>query len=168
MAYPATPKTWVAGDVLTAAQLNAELRDALLGAFPLGPPDAAWTAFTPTLVQSGAVTKTVTYGKYTRIGRTIHFAVDLSVTGTGTASNVVAIGLPVTAAASGPHMGVGGIYDSSAGTFYNGMSYLTTTTTAGIFSAVDGLATALGGRGFTAALAAGDIVRVTGTYEAAT
>lgn len=72
MAYPATPKTWVAGDVLTAAQLNAELRDALLGTFPLGPPDAAWTAWTPTLtgitVGNGVRTST-----YTRIGRTVHY-----------------------------------------------------------------------------------------------
>lgn len=75
MPYPATPKTWVAGDVLTAAQLNAEVRDALLGAFPLGPPDAAWTAYTPALTAATTNptlgTGSAAHGRYTRIGRTI-------------------------------------------------------------------------------------------------
>ena len=48
MPYPSTPATWVAGAVLTAAQLNAQLRDALLGAFPLGPPDVAHLFPAPT------------------------------------------------------------------------------------------------------------------------
>lgn len=168
MAYPATPKTWVAGDVLTAAQLNAELRDALLGAFPLGAPDGAWTSWTPTLTQSGAVTKTVTYARYTRIGRTIMFALDLSATGAGVAANAVTVTLPVTAAASAVQLGTGVIYDVSAGILYSGTVALASTAAAQIWPAADGAASALGVRAFTAALAAGDLIRMTGTYESAT
>jgi hypothetical protein len=166
MAYPATPKTWVAGDVLTAAQLNAELRDALLGAFPLGVD--AWTGYTPTLTQSGAVTKTVTYAKYQRIGRTIFFAADLAVTGAGTGANEVLIGLPAAAAATSVQIGVGMIYDTSAGILYSGTAGLVSSTTVRIWPAADGAAIGLGVRAFVAALAAGDLVRLTGTYEAAT
>lgn len=85
MAYPATPKTWVAGDVLTAAQLNAELRDALLGAFPLGPPDGAWTSFVPTVKFAATAATIVSDCKYTRVGRLIvaNYAFRLTVLGGG-------------------------------------------------------------------------------------
>lgn len=167
MAYPATPKTWVAGDVLTAAQLNAELRDALLGAFPLGPPDTAWTSYTPTLTQPGAVTKTVTYAKYQRVGRLIVANGLLTCTGTGTAANQVAVGLPV-AAAQAANMPAGSLYifDASAGLFYNAVLSLTTTTTGVGF--VNASGNALGVNSFTAALAAADIVGFSAIYESAT
>lgn len=169
MAYPATPKTWVAGDVLTAAQLNAELRDALLGAFPLGPPDVAWTAYTPTLVQPGAVTKTVTYARYTRTGRKITAQVLLTVTGTGTAANSVVVGLPVTAAqASDLPCGVGIVTDSSAGgATFGGIALINSTTTVYFLSTATNIGL-LGVADFTAALAVGDTVRMSITYESAT
>lgn len=168
MAYPATPKTWVAGDVLTAAQLNAELRDALLGAFPLGPPDTAWTSFTPTLVQPGAVTKTVGYAKYQRVGRIIVAQVNLSVTGTGTAANPVRIGLPVTAATSDVTVGSGRIYDSSANTMFGGIAHLNSTTTVSLVASATNGGDFLGAVGFAAALAVGDVVTYMVTYESAT
>lgn len=164
MAYPATPKTWVAGDVLTAAQLNAELRDALLGAFPLGV--GAWTSYTPTLTQSGAVTKTVTYAKYQRVGRLIHATWSLAVTGTGTGVNVVTVSLPVTAAAA-VTAGSGFIFDSSASLHYGGIAVLNTTTTCQLLSTSTDTTVFLGGAVFTAALAAGDVVTGSVTYESA-
>lgn len=165
MAYPATPKTWVAGDVLTAAQLNAELRDALLGAFPAG---IAWTSYTPTLTQSAAVTKTVTYAKYIQIGKTVIAEINLTCTGTGTAANTVLVGLPPVAAAS-PNftpVGTGYIFDSSVNLIYRAIidhfsgtfRFLATTSTA---------SAALGADTFTAALASGDEVKLSIAYEAA-
>lgn len=170
MPYPATPKTWVAGDVLTAAQLNAELRDALLGAFPLGPPDTAWTAFTPTLVQSVTVTKTVTYARYQRIGRTIFAQVDLLVTGAGTAANGVVVGLPVPSVAfAGLEVGTALIYDASANLTYRAIAELSTSPAGvlmrGANSTVNGF---LGTDAFAAGLGAGDIVRYGINYESAT
>lgn len=168
MAYPATPKTWVAGDVLTAAQLNAELRDALLGAFPLGPPDVAWTAWTPTLTQSAVVTKTVNYAKYTKVGRAVQFAIDLSVTGAGTAANTVLVGLPPPAAAGpvGLMVGVMLIYDASATTRYHGNPELASASTVGMGYSQPN--PSLFGITPAVTLASGDLVRLLGAYEAAT
>lgn len=166
MAYPATPKTWVAGDVLTAAQMNAELRDALLGAFPLGV--GAWTSYTPTLTQSGAVTKTVTVARYIRIGNTIIGTVRLDVTGTGTAANAVIIGAPVTAQGSSNQVvGVMMLNDVSAGLFHTGTARLRSTTTFDAFPHSTDSGNVLGTAVFTAALAAGDVIYVTFMYEAA-
>lgn len=130
---------------------------------PLG----AWTSYTPTLTQSVAVTKTVTYAKYVRLGRIVHFMVDMTVTGTGTAGADVRMSLPFTAAVSNPTCGTGHIYDSSAVTIYNGVSFLVTNALCAIWPSADGGPSALGSRGFTAALAVNDLVRMSGTYEAA-
>jgi hypothetical protein len=167
MAYPATPKTWVAGDVLTAAQLNAELRDALLGAFPLGPPDAGWTSYTPTLVQTGAVTKTVTYAKYIKIGRLVVATVHLTVTGTGTATSRVDVGLPVAAPATVSTMPAGTFFlrDASASTSYHGVALFASTTT--VLGIASGQLNYFGFAAFTAALAVGDEIGLTLAYEAA-
>lgn len=126
----------------------------------------AWTSYTPTLTQSATVTKTVTYAKWTRFGRTIVAAVSLSVTGAGTAANNILIGLPVTAAvASGP-CGSGYVNDSSAVTNYSGTVLLASTTTVGIVAHLG--SGFVGGSGaMTAALATADTVTVFATYEAA-
>lgn len=42
MSLNSTPRTWVTGEVVSAAQMNAEIRDAVTGV------QAAWTAYTPT------------------------------------------------------------------------------------------------------------------------
>jgi hypothetical protein len=128
-----------------------------------------WTAFTPTLTQSATVTKTVTYARYTRIGRMITVEVVLAVTGSGTAGNAVVIGLPVTAAtASTLPVGAGYIFDTSATDTIAGAAYLATTTTIQLLSA-RATGQALGvGSGFAAALASGDVVAFSVTYEAST
>lgn len=131
----------------------------------------AWSTYVPVLVQSGAVTATVTRATYMRIGRTIHFQVNLAVTGTGSASNAVTVSLPVTAAASGFMIPGGGhIGDASTSTNYPGLTWLQSTTTVALFAAAVTSATLaypLGQTSFTAALANGDAVTVAGTYEAA-
>lgn len=164
MAYPTTPKTWVAGDVLTAAQLNAELRDALLGAFPLGPPDVAWTSYTPTLTQSGAVTKTVSYAKYTRVGRLVVASCRLAVTGTGTAGQPVAVGLPVASVANDRPIGSFHLIDASAVLNYTGVA-LYEVAWAGAIGVGNAQSAGFGQAQFTAALASGDFVGYAIAYE---
>lgn len=164
MAYTA-PRTWVTGELVTAAMLNANVRDNQNAAFPLGVD--AWTAYTPTLTQSATVTKTVTYAKYQRVGRTITVNMIMSVTGAGTASNNILIGLPVASAAAGNiTSGAGFIGDSSAALNYTGAAVLASTTTVGIVANVG--AGFLGASAMTAALASGDSVGLFVTYEAAT
>lgn len=85
-----TPRTWVAGAALTAAQLNAEIRDALTNL------QSAWTSYTPTL-------SNITLGNgsavasFQRVGKTIT-ATCLFQAGSSTAysAGTLAFSLPVT------------------------------------------------------------------------
>ena len=133
----------------------------------------AWATYTPTLTQSGGVTCTVDRAVWTRIGKTIHFMVALTVTGTGNANNAVQVSLPVTAATSLRMIPGGGyIGDVSVSTNFPGFTFLQSTSTVVLFNSfttTSSLQYALGGTGsgFTAALANGDVVQVSGTYEEA-
>lgn len=147
----------------TNSYVGRDTSDAWQTAVPLG----AWTSYTPTLTQSATVTKTTTYAKYIRVGRMITVVVDLAVTGAGTAANVVLIGLPVTASASGLTIGSGLLYDVSSGGTYRATCEISTTTTVLLRGTTSTALDALGTAVFTAALAAGDIVRYCATYEAA-
>lgn len=155
-------KTFAAGDVLTASDVNTYLSGE----------GGAWTSWTPAVVQSGSVTATVTRGKYARYGRTIHFSALLSITGTGTAANDITVSLPVTAATtvgSNSVIGVGQLYDASANIVYHGPLIATSTTVVKIL-AISGAGAPfyLGSGSFTAALANTDSITVSGTYESAT
>lgn len=151
-------KTFVAGDVLTASDVNTYLAGE----------GGAWTTWTPTVTQSGSVTVTVTRARYSRYGRSIHFVALLAVTGTGTGANDVSVSLPVTAAASSIPVGYGSIYDASANVSYHGPLVAATTTTGKMVATSGGTSGYLGSVGFTAALANTDSVWIQGTYEAAT
>lgn len=128
----------------------------------------AWTSWTPTVTQSGSVTVTNTRSRYARYGRTIHFTAQLSVTGSGTGSNAITISLPVTAAASAQMVGVGLLVDSSASLIYPSVLLASSTTALQMRDT-----TAVGADGrlgfavFTAGLASGDTIQISGTYEAA-
>lgn len=126
-----------------------------------------WTLYTPTLTQSATVTKTVTYAKYMKIGRKVTVIVALAVTGAGTAANDVAIGLPVTGVFPDFLMlGVGEVFDTSAGGLYKGFVEIQGGgTTVKLLTAHATTLGALGGTTFTAALASGDVVRFSATYE---
>lgn len=166
MAYSviATP---VSGTTISTTAFGILVKDNFDAAFPLGVD--GWTSYTPTLTQSATVTKTVNYAKYIRIGRTIICSVDLAVTGAGTAANGVVIGLPVAASsAHGRSLGTGSIFDTSAGTVYNGIAdFFGATTTVQLWSTSTDSGNTLGAAVFTAALAAGDAVNIHVIYEAA-
>lgn len=150
----------MAGAVLTAAQLN-ETRDSLKA---IGD---AWTSYTPTLTQSGAVTKTVTYAKYVLAGKWVTVQIKLAVTGSGTASNAIVIGLPVAGTGAGLPVGSGWVFDSSASALYKGVANLVGTTSLQLYYAADTSQSSLGATGMTAALASGDEVTAFAVYESA-
>lgn len=133
----------------------------------------AWTDYTPTLVQSGAVTKTVTYARYLRVGRMITVQIYLVVTGSGTSANTVVVGLPVAAASTSSMAlpGTATIFDTSANTFYPGFPKLSSSGTDLVFTPA-GASVGLGSQflglsSFTAGLASGDVVTCSAVYEAA-
>lgn len=168
MPYPTTPRTWVAGDVLTAAQLNAELRDALLGAFPLGPPDVAWTAYTPTdaNITVGNGTRSA---RYTRVGRLIAFQWQLTWGTTTAMGGNASVGIPVAASSTSPFYPLPALLRDAGVRHYVG--------TAGIGFSTNVLAdlfhSEAGNFGIVNATnpftwGSGDLLFVGGTYEAAT
>lgn len=130
------------GDVLTAAIMSA-----------LG---GAWNSYTPTLTQSGAVSKTVTYAKYLQFGKLFVAAFELTVTGSGTSGQPIYIGLPITGAAGVTAVGTAWLFDSSAGVHYVGGFQRSSTTAAGII--VNGYGSFVGASP-SLALASGDNLR---------
>ncbi|MFE4679179.1 hypothetical protein [Streptomyces sp. NPDC056723] len=93
------PRTWVVGEVVAAATLNAEIRDQFSSMFD------TWTTYTPAwtasttnpVLNNGSLT-----GRYIKIGRTVTCNINL-VTGSTTTygSGNHSFSLPVTAATSG-------------------------------------------------------------------
>lgn len=147
--------------------VEAQVIAILATAFPFGV--GAWQVYTPTLVQSGAVTFTSLGARYTQIGKTVIGEALLSVTGTGTASNDVRIGLPVAALGGGSGLatGVGYLYDASAFLAYKAFVILDAATYVTLLPTNTTTVGRLGSDTFTAALASGDFISCQFTYEAA-
>jgi hypothetical protein len=94
-----TPTTWVDGTVVTAADLNAQIRDNLNNLHTEG-------TFTPTLIGSGgggSFTYTFQKGNYIQVGNRIDIWIDVSInTFTSAPSGNLQIGgLPFTQSATG-------------------------------------------------------------------
>jgi hypothetical protein len=86
-----TPGTATAGEVLTAAFWNTNVRDNSLELAPLA---LAWTAFSPTLAQNGTRTTTST-SRYLQVGKMVIVQVLLTITQAGSAgSGITLSGLP--------------------------------------------------------------------------
>lgn len=164
-------RTVIIGDQIAAAitaKSFTDIEEILLG----------WTAYTPTVVQSGTVTSfSANSFRYRQIGKTVFVQGRLTINAIGgaVAANLVSISLPVTAPAalSGP-IGTGSIIDVSASLLYAGQVRMLSTTTVGLLTVRTGtapLSTAgaiyLGAVDFTEVLATGDIIDFYCTYEAA-
>lgn len=90
---------------------------------------AEWTSYTPTVTQSGSVTKTVTYAKYRTFGGTTEVIVYLSLTGSGTTNNAITVSLPTTCVTSTTlSVGSGFYLDSGTATYPIGVLIASTTT----------------------------------------
>jgi hypothetical protein len=98
-----TPRTWVVGEVVTAALLNTEIRDQLNSMFDV------WTTYTPTWTASTnpALGNGTLTGRYIKIGRTVTVSILLTCGSTTTyGSGAYAFGLPFPAAAATvPYLG---------------------------------------------------------------
>ena len=143
-----------------AALTESDINEYLMGE------GGAWTSWTPTVTQSGSVTVTNTRSRYARYGRTIHFSMELAVTGSGTGSNAVVFSLPATAAASSGIIGTGYIDDDSATARYAGRAALASSTTFVLQPTSTDVRGSLGSTTFTAGLESGDTIKISGTYEA--
>jgi hypothetical protein len=158
----ATPRTWVVGEVVSAAQLNAEIRDqfnALL---------AAWTNYTPSW---GAATTNPSIGdgtlagRYQKIGRTVTFQINMTSGPTTTyGSGSYNWSLPVASAASAQMSVAWGRFGHDSAIW----------AVAGQIAAADDRVRFFGaagsgtvGPGAPATWDANDTFRITGVYEAA-
>jgi hypothetical protein len=91
--WTATPRTWVAGEVPTAANFNTDVRD-----FGRAFSDA-WVSYTPTVTSAGGTFTSVTpTGFYMRAGKMIHARIKIIVTTVGTATGAIRVTLPVNTA----------------------------------------------------------------------
>lgn len=163
MGLNSTPRTWATGEVVTATELNSEIRDALAGI------QAAWEAYTPTwgaptppTLGNGTLT-----GRYRRVGKTVDYEVSLvagSTTGGGTGQ--WSFGLPLTYNSRYALRSLFGraLLHTAAGAYYPATVFsagalsvsLITTDTRSVMST-----------GTPITLAAGDIITLSGRYEAA-
>ncbi len=124
-----TPGTAVAGDVLTAAFWNQNVRDNLQAAFPV---DTSLTSYTPTLAQGAStnIAKTVNFAKYMVVGKTMYLWVRLFASGTGSAGSAITVSIPsgYTMQNGDGFCGSGQYSDSGVGD-YPCLVYVQTTTT---------------------------------------
>lgn len=155
-----TPSTWTAGQSVAAATLNQQLRDNMLHVTEI----QNWS---PTITQTGSVTRTVTYGRYWQTGKRVHATCYLSVTGSGSGTASILLSLPVTSVSMGAFqaLGSGWINDASGSVHWDGTVCFNSTTSCGLRTKGD-----VGFVGATATafnLASGDIISFTLDYEAA-
>jgi hypothetical protein len=151
------------------ADQHANLNDAMeavqaklgVGAGTIG----TWTSYTPTLVQSGTVAKTVVVAEYTKINGFVSVFVRLNVTATGTAGQGLKVGLPVAATNTNISAGQASIFDSSTGTMYNGFAFTVTTTE--VYVVGDWADIGVWGTIPTLAIASGDVIWMQLNYKVA-
>ncbi|GGZ28390.1 hypothetical protein GCM10010387_22300 [Streptomyces inusitatus] len=165
------PRTWSVGEVVTAAMLNVEIRDQLNSMF------AAWTSYTPTwtgATTNPAIGNGTLVGRHMKIGRTCHVHARLIVGSSTTfGSGNLSLGLPFTAAGTMPGVLTAmanrdpaspnfilGAADLSNSATTTGTIWLANPSTPGDWNAW--------ASGAPWTLAAGDVVKVYGTYQTAT
>ena len=160
-----TPRTWSTGELVTAAIMNAHVRDNLNAAFPLGVD--AWTVYTPTLTNI-TLGNGILIGKYHRVGRTIHFRIKLTWGTTTSSSGNHIFRLPVAPHADytiNAHVANLTLHDSGTAV-WNGTGFITSGSDFLASYKSDTAAT-----GVTATLpftwTVNDQIFISGTYEAA-
>ena len=118
MAWTA-PRTWVAGEIVTAALMNAHLRDNLL---ELGNPSAAWTTYTPSLAQNAALSTTTLTAEYSQSGKKVKGNVFALFSSAGTAASQLTANVPVGPRRNSSPFTIGAwsFRDVSTGTYYAG------------------------------------------------
>ena len=114
-----TPRTWVAGEVVTAALMNAQIRDNVNAVWPLGDPTAAWTPFTPALTNI-TIGNGVLTCSYMRTGRWVVARYSFVWGTTTSASGSQVFALPVAAHAIyivNSHVGSANVLDGAVASY---------------------------------------------------
>ena len=159
-----SPRTWIAGEVLSAALLNTHLRDNLSMLSTLM---AARTTFAPSLAQSASLTTSTLTAEYTQVNKEVIGQVFAVFSSAGSAAAQVTANLPVSPRRNSSPFTVGKFtfYDVSATTYYSGsVAFLASGSTVRFITnaAVDTFGIAPG-----VTVASGDILAFEFSYEAA-
>jgi len=156
----ATFGSFVAGQVLTAAELNGA---------------GTWSDYTPSWTQSATITKTVNWARYSQFNKIVLGSVKMTATSAGTANNKILIGLPVTASSNNLVIGTALVMDESTANdaWYSWTAVYETSSTMS-FTTNDGSGMASGlrmGQSGTnwlpETIASGDVIYIQFMYEAA-
>jgi hypothetical protein len=160
-----TPRTWVANETATAANLNTHVRDNLNALYGTD------STYTPTLSQGAStnIAKTVNEARYIQNGRIVDVWMVLSSTAAGTAGSNVTVSLPVAASGhlASAAVGHGYYYDQSANLIYNGLCRLASTTTVILYADQTNPATGAVGLAPALTVASGDSVALCLRYVVA-
>lgn len=156
MAWTA-PRTWVAGETVTAALLNTHVRDNLKA---IGDP---WTSYTPTY-GGFTIGNAVVTAKYLQAGKLVIGEVKIVFGSTSTWSGTFTVSMPVTASLTLVPVGTAFMSDASTSANRFGVAVLNSTTTVAFVDS--------GGTNNTSSTAPftwanGDILAFAFTYEAA-
>jgi len=153
-----SPRTWVSGEVITAALLNTHLRDNQL---EMNGTASAWSTWVPTI---SGISMTTNRAAYKQIGKTVH--VNFKGTASTAPSGGINVTLPVAPNAADSSAGVAVavigsvIYVGSVMPFAGGSGQTQ------FVSNADGFIWGVGG-GHPATWAAGSTLQFSVTYEAA-
>ncbi|WP_330265335.1 hypothetical protein [Streptomyces griseorubiginosus] len=161
-----TPRTWVVGEVVSAALMNQEIRDQFNSMF------SAWTAYTPTwtasttnpVLNDGTLT-----GRYMKIGRTVIGETTLTAGSSTTfGSGAWSFSLPAAAAAAG-FSGLGSARMVSTDTWHGQVSINSGASTFQVTFPTSSTNTrsANASQGTPATLASGNTIRAWFCYESA-
>ena len=110
-AWTSTPRTWTVGETVTAANMNANIRDFANGF-------GAWATYTPSLSGFTSVTATTT-GYYTQVQKTATVRCSVTInTVTTLGTSAITVGLPANASSTtGTDRFICGIYRTNAGVY---------------------------------------------------
>lgn len=151
-----SPRTWVAGETVTAALLNIHLRDNLKAV------GDAWTAYTPTTTGITLGNGTLT-GHYSRPGQTVKFRIKLVFGSTTVLTGSPMFSLPVAAIAVRSFGGTVTMLDDSASALKGGFYWNSTATALAVRD--DASAALSSTNPFT--WATNDEISISGSYEPA-
>ena len=87
----------------------------------------AWTSYTPTFTQGGALTTSALTAKYIQVGKIVFGYILATLSSTGSAGSAITATLPLAALVStiNAPVGAGGIYDDSVTAWYTGGAQMT-------------------------------------------
>lgn len=113
MGLNTTPRTWTTSELVTAAMMNTEVRDAFTGV------QAAWTSYSPSwtaATTNPTIGNGTIVGAYLQIGKTVHWRIKISPGSTTTfGTGTYFVSLPVTPISSPSILPIGNAFLQDTG-----------------------------------------------------